>query len=218
MGYAAIQAFYPNMSKFMQQNYGITNSHAGMLSSIPYIVASVLVPIQGHLLSYFGQTYYEKFLAFAMSLILVAHFMFLALFEFVVDGKIQKQWTIIVPILFIGFGHSMMATLQGPIVNKLCEDKSMIPLIFSKMKIFEGISISVMMYSTGLVRQKTGSYTGVSLLLIATAAVSIFFAVYLDNLAKEKAKSKYSLLSNEKKSEPINIELLSDLDETQVSD
>ena len=82
-----------------------------MLSSIPYIVASVLVPIQGHLLSYFGQTYYEKFLAFAMSLILVAHFMFLSLFEFVVDGKIQKQWTIIVPILLIGFGHSMMATL-----------------------------------------------------------------------------------------------------------
>ena len=46
-----------------------------------------------------------------MSLILVAHFMFLALFELVVDGKIQKQWTIIVPILLIGFGHSMMATL-----------------------------------------------------------------------------------------------------------
>lgn len=45
VGYAAIQSFYPNMSKFMQQNYGLTNSHAGMLSSIPYIVASVLVPI-----------------------------------------------------------------------------------------------------------------------------------------------------------------------------
>lgn len=83
VGYAAIQAFYPNMSKFMQQNYGLSNSHAGMLSSIPYIVASVLVPIQGHLLSYFGQSYYEKFLAFAMSLILIAHLMFLALLEFV---------------------------------------------------------------------------------------------------------------------------------------
>ena len=67
------------------------------------------------------------------------------------------------------------------------------------MKIFEGVAISVMMYATALVRQKTGSYTGVSLLLIATAAVSIFFAVYLDNLAKEKEDSKYSLLKSEKK-------------------
>ena len=67
------------------------------------------------------------------------------------------------------------------------------------MKIFEGVAISVMMYATGLVRQKTGSYTGVSLLLIATAAVSIFFAVYLDNLAKEKEDSKYSFLKSEKK-------------------
>ena len=67
------------------------------------------------------------------------------------------------------------------------------------MKIFEGVAISVMMYATGFVRQKTGSYTGVSLLLIATAAVSIFFAVYLDNLAKEKEDSKYSLLKSEKK-------------------
>lgn len=45
----------------------------------------------------------------------------------------------------------MMATLQGPIVNKLCEDKNQIPLIFSRIKIFEGISISIMMYTTGLV-------------------------------------------------------------------
>jgi len=67
------------------------------------------------------------------------------------------------------------------------------------MKIFEGVSISIMMYTTGFVRLKTGSYTGVSLLLIATAAVSIFFAIYLDNLAKEKMDSKYSLIQNGKK-------------------
>jgi ABC-type phosphate transport system permease subunit len=61
VGYAAIQAFYPNMSKFLQQNFGLTNSQAGHYSSIPYIVASVTVPVIGHVLAYFGESYYEKF-------------------------------------------------------------------------------------------------------------------------------------------------------------
>jgi nitrate/nitrite transporter NarK len=61
VGYAAIQAFYPNMSKFLQQNFGLTNAQAGHYSSIPYIVASVAVPVQGHILSYFGEKTYEMF-------------------------------------------------------------------------------------------------------------------------------------------------------------
>ena len=61
------------------------------------------------------------------------------------------------------------------------------------MKIFEGVSISIMMYTTGFVRLKTGSYTGVSLLLIATAAVSIFFAIYLDRTTWPKKRWTQSI-------------------------
>ena len=42
-----IHCFYPNMSKFLQQNYGLSNTHAGHLSSIPYLTASVIVPVLG---------------------------------------------------------------------------------------------------------------------------------------------------------------------------
>jgi hypothetical protein len=129
-----------------------------------------------------------------MSFILISHLIFLSLFELVYDGKITKQWTIIIPILLIGCGHSMMATLQGPIVNKLCQDKAQIPLVFSKMKVYEGVAISVMMYVTGYVRQKSGSYIGVSILLIVTAGISIFFAVYLERMANDKKNEQYSLI------------------------
>jgi nitrate/nitrite transporter NarK len=45
--FGSIHAFYPNMSKFLRNNYGFSNIHAGHLSSIPYIVGSLTVPIFG---------------------------------------------------------------------------------------------------------------------------------------------------------------------------
>jgi hypothetical protein len=67
--------------------------------------------------------------AFAMLQIMLAQFIFLGLQHFCVDpsGHITTQWFVIVPILFIGVGHSLMATLQGPIVNKLCRTPKQIP-------------------------------------------------------------------------------------------
>jgi nitrate/nitrite transporter NarK len=47
VGYATIHGFYPNFSKFLQQNYGFTNVEAGHLASIPYVLASVMVPVLG---------------------------------------------------------------------------------------------------------------------------------------------------------------------------
>lgn len=61
LGFAVVHSFYPNMSKFLQQNYGMSNVHAGHLSSIPYMVGSVSVPIFGQVLAYFGEAHYEKF-------------------------------------------------------------------------------------------------------------------------------------------------------------
>lgn len=52
------------------------------------------------------------------------------------------------------------------------------------MKICEGLSISIIMYVTGLVRQHTGNYFWVSVLIIINSAISIGFALYLMKLAK----------------------------------
>ena len=61
LGYAVVHAFYPNMSKFLQQNYGLSSVHAGHISSIPYMTGSITVPIFGQVLAYFGEIHYEKF-------------------------------------------------------------------------------------------------------------------------------------------------------------
>lgn len=61
LGFSAIHSFYPNMSKFLQQNFGMTNAEAGHLSSIPYMVASIAVPIFGNILTYAGEAHFEKF-------------------------------------------------------------------------------------------------------------------------------------------------------------
>lgn len=58
---SVLHSFYPNFSKFMQQNYGFSNTLAGHMSSIPYLVASVTVPICGQLISHFGPQSYESF-------------------------------------------------------------------------------------------------------------------------------------------------------------
>lgn len=51
------------------------------------------------------------------------------------------------------------------------------------MKICEGLSIAIIMYITGCIRQYTGSYFGVSILIIFNSGVSIAFAFYLMHLA-----------------------------------
>ena len=56
------------------------------------------------------------------------------------------------------------------------------------MKICEGLSIAIIMYITGYVRQLTGSYFGVSLLIIFNSGVSIALAFYLMRLAVQKPK------------------------------
>ena len=83
LGIAATHGFYPNMSKYIQQNYGASNEEAGHLSSIPYIVASILVPILGHIIAYYGEDNYEKFLALAPACIGLGHVVFLVLKDYV---------------------------------------------------------------------------------------------------------------------------------------
>jgi len=57
----------------------MTNIDAGHLTSVPYIVASIAVPLLGHLLAYCGPKTYEKFLAFSACLIAFAQVAFFAI-------------------------------------------------------------------------------------------------------------------------------------------
>ena len=92
-----------------------------------------------------------------------------------------SQMLVSVPILMYGIGHAMLATVQAPIVNKYADptNKDMIPQIFSWLKIFEGMSLSVVIYTNGHIRQITGSYLGVSLLIIVLAFLGILVSLRL---------------------------------------
>ena len=50
-GYSSVHAFYPNISKFFQEKFDFSNTEAGVISSIPYGIASISVPVIGSLLS-----------------------------------------------------------------------------------------------------------------------------------------------------------------------
>jgi len=79
LGFSAIHSFYPNMSKFLQQNFGMTNSEAGHLSSIPYMTASIAVPIFGNILTYAGESHFEKFLSMGLLFVASSQIIFLIL-------------------------------------------------------------------------------------------------------------------------------------------
>mmetsp|Transcript_11587 Transcript_11587/g.17532 ORF Transcript_11587/g.17532 Transcript_11587/m.17532 type:complete len:355 (-) Transcript_11587:165-1229(-) len=201
IGYSTIHSFYPNMSKFLQQNYGLTNSHAGHLSSIPYIFSSFAVPLFGHLLSYFGEGSYEMFLGVSNIAVFACQAMFLGIIEFHNGGHLfgapkaevgpAKEMSLIlisIPILSLGVGHAMQATLQGPIVNKIVgsNNPAIIPQVFSTMKIFEGLILSISMYLNGHIRQLTGSYFGVSLLILVNSSIGVGLCIYLRQLIDSK--------------------------------
>jgi hypothetical protein len=170
------------MSKFLQENFSYTNSEAGHLSSIPYIVASVAVPIFGNILSYAGEKHFELFQALALFFIAAGQILFRTL----QNAGIKSELRILIPILFLGLGHALFTTLQGSLVKKLCDNPKLIPKIFSILKILEGTSISITIYANGLIRQATGSYFCVSLILITCSLAGGFGSVYLHMMVSNR--------------------------------
>lgn len=119
MYYATIHSFYPNMSKFLQQNYGFNNAEAGHISSVPYLLASVMVPLFGQLLAIVGTSYYLWFSTASMSLVCTAHILFFLFFEDLgADGKLLTPHLILIPVVCISLGHTFLSTLQTPIINQ----------------------------------------------------------------------------------------------------
>lgn len=81
--------------------------------------------------------------------------------------------------LLLTAGHAMMTTLQTPAASKYITDKTEQTKFFSYIKIGEGVVISCCMYAYGYIRQRTGSYTEMSLLLIVIAVSGYALACYL---------------------------------------
>ena len=122
-----------------------------------------------------------------MLMIALAHCLFLFFYEEYTKTNFHQAF-IFVPILFIGFGHALNATLNGPIVNKVLANQKLIPRVFSLMKILEGLVLSLGMYINGYIRQSTGSYTGVCALIIFNSILGIGLAKYLQTIEKLKGE------------------------------
>ena len=48
LGYSGIHAFYPNLPKFFQQRFNFTNTEAGSIASLPYVIPGSTNPTLPH--------------------------------------------------------------------------------------------------------------------------------------------------------------------------
>jgi nitrate/nitrite transporter NarK len=170
LGYSSIHAFYPNMSKFFQEKFGFTNIEAGSISSLPYLTASFTVPVLGSLVrSINHEKVYELGLIAGLSAIGFSHFCYLLIFD-----HIRYRWVPIVPIVIFGLGHACFTTLVAPAVPYVIgNDFELLPTCLSLLKVVEGFSITGLQQVSGAIRETTGNYTCVSLLLMVCSLSSI---------------------------------------------
>lgn len=78
-GYASVHAFYPNMSKFFRTRFGFSSVDSGHISSLPYLIASFVVPFIGSATSYLGSSYFELLLFYSLAIIIMVHITYLSL-------------------------------------------------------------------------------------------------------------------------------------------
>jgi ABC-type phosphate transport system permease subunit len=86
-----------------------------------------------------------------------------------------------IPLFLMAIGHTIHATVQGPLVNKYADkrNKDMIPRIFSLLKIYEGLVINLGIYTYGNLRQWTGSYFVVSAVIVVSTSIGVVLGIYL---------------------------------------
>lgn len=181
--FGSIHSFYPNFSKFLQKNYGYSNVEAGHLSSIPYVLSSIIIPIYGHLLSCLHESSYTYFLVAGMLLNACAHVIFIGLlYDMDKGGHLNQVWVIFIPILMITSCHIFYSTIQIPLLNYIVPNKKDISYVLSIFKILEGLIISNGIMLTGYLRKATHSYVPVNLLIITFATIGLGISLWLHNL------------------------------------
>jgi hypothetical protein len=84
------------------------------------------------------------------------------------------KWLVVSPIVMFGFGHAMFTTVLSPNVPLIIKNNSeLLPVCFSIMKVAEGVMITVFTQMGGWIRQTTGNYSGVTMLLISCNLVAL---------------------------------------------
>lgn len=127
------------MSKFFQQKFGFSNTEAGTAASIPYLIASLSVPILGSLLLRVGESKYALGVFWSLCILLASHSCYLLL-----PDNLDMKWLVLSPIVMFGFGHAMFTTVLSPNVPMIIKNNSeLLPVCFSIMKVAEGVMITV---------------------------------------------------------------------------
>ena len=172
LGYSSIHAFYPNMPKFFQEKFDFSNTEAGTTASLPYLIASLSVPIFGSLISRMGDNNFPLGILVSLCTLFLTHICYLILPE-----QFVYKWITIVPILWFGLGHALFTTLLSPTVPLMIKNNAeLLPICFSLIKIFEGVSITFFTQAAGWVRQYMGNYTYVTVLLMCCNFAAIIAA------------------------------------------
>ena len=172
LGYSSIHAFYPNMSKFFQEKFDFTNTEAGTTSSLPYLIASLSVPVFGSIIYRIGDKNYPLGILFSLATLLITHLSYLLIPE-----QTRYKFIAVVPILLFGLGHALFTTLLSPTVPLIIKNNNdLLPMCFSFLKIFEGVAITCFTQAAGWVRQTTGTYSYVTVLLMSCNFMAILLA------------------------------------------
>ena len=144
------------------------------------MLCSVGVPLFGQIISFVGNQHYIKFLTFALSLVFLSQFLFFFIkADLDADGTLGNGWLAVIPIICIAISHSVFSTILVPIVNKYLGTEKLIAKFLSMLKIMEGLALSVAIYVNGRLRQATGNYTAVSMLILMNSMIGVGLTVYL---------------------------------------
>ncbi len=104
---------------------------------MPYLIASLTVPIFGTILRNYPDFVYEKGIFSSLILILITHLSYI-----LIQGPTNIEWLPILPIIIFGLGHASFTTIAAPTVPKLV-NQELLPVCFSILKVAEGASITL---------------------------------------------------------------------------
>merc|ERR1712079_681289 len=133
-------------------------------------------------------------LFWSIAMVLAVHICYLSISDVTGEGQVGG-WGTIFPLIIFGLGHALFTTMQAPTVPKLVKNKDNLPRIFTYVKITESLGITFFVYLAGVVRQSTGSFTGVLLMLIVCAAISMSASFVLIQESKDTEGMKIFSLS-----------------------
>ena len=88
-----------------------------------------------------------------MSLICFAQVIFLSLkADLLESGELGTWWFAVVPIILISISHTILSSMQLPIINMYVTNPKIMSKVLSMMKILEGSIIGIVIYINGHLR------------------------------------------------------------------